>query len=215
VPAALDRICLRALSRRPEERFPSCEELSLELERVVHDLRWSTQRLATTLRDLLPPRRDHTVSPASPEEMVWVIETQSAAKIPLEVAPLEDAPPAKQPTPAPPVAPTPTLEPARTRRWWIPLAAASALAAGGLWWWRASRVEPTPPAQAPAAVAPGPAKPPAKPAPAPSTVIPLAEPEPAAAPPPAAKKSARPPRARPAPSVPNIEGGDTVDPFAN
>ncbi len=54
VPPELDRICLRALARRPEDRYPSCDELASDLDQVAHQLSWGPDRLKSTLRELFP-----------------------------------------------------------------------------------------------------------------------------------------------------------------
>jgi serine/threonine-protein kinase len=52
VPPALDQIALRAVSRRPEERFQTGAELSAALAPFMHDLRWDTLQMAEFVREL-------------------------------------------------------------------------------------------------------------------------------------------------------------------
>jgi serine/threonine protein kinase len=55
VPAALDRVAMRALARRPEDRFADAEEMMAALERIVHQQRWSARATAAVLQRRAPP----------------------------------------------------------------------------------------------------------------------------------------------------------------
>jgi serine/threonine-protein kinase len=79
VPAELDRICLRALNRDRERRYSSGEELALELDELVHSLRWGPERLASIMRALFPA--------GNASGAFLIIEPPTAAT---QVAPVDD-----------------------------------------------------------------------------------------------------------------------------
>ncbi len=54
VPPELDRICLKALARDPDVRYQSSEAMGADLNPLVHQLHWGSQRLAGLLKDLFP-----------------------------------------------------------------------------------------------------------------------------------------------------------------
>jgi serine/threonine-protein kinase len=54
VPPELDRICLRALARRIEDRYQRAEELAHDLDRVVRELDWGPARAADLACELFP-----------------------------------------------------------------------------------------------------------------------------------------------------------------
>jgi serine/threonine protein kinase len=54
VPEELDRICMKALARRVEDRYPTCDDMAMELDEVLHQLKWGPERLAATMRELFP-----------------------------------------------------------------------------------------------------------------------------------------------------------------
>jgi tRNA A-37 threonylcarbamoyl transferase component Bud32 len=54
VPPELDRICLRALARRIEDRYQRAEELAHDLDRVVRELGWGPARAADLACELFP-----------------------------------------------------------------------------------------------------------------------------------------------------------------
>jgi len=54
VPPELDRICLRALSKRIEDRYQRAEELAHDLDRVVRELDWGAGRAAELAKALFP-----------------------------------------------------------------------------------------------------------------------------------------------------------------
>jgi serine/threonine protein kinase len=60
VPPELDRICLKALARLPEDRYRSCEDMAQELDQLVYQLKWGPERLASMLRDLFPEEPSNT-----------------------------------------------------------------------------------------------------------------------------------------------------------
>ncbi len=67
VPAALDQVCLRALSRRREERYQTGAELAAALAPFLHDLRWDTVQTAKLVAELAempdePERADPTTA---------------------------------------------------------------------------------------------------------------------------------------------------------
>jgi hypothetical protein len=63
VPHELDRICMRALAREPDDRYRSGEEMAAELDQVVHELKWGADRVAVTLRELFPEEPSFTHAP--------------------------------------------------------------------------------------------------------------------------------------------------------
>jgi hypothetical protein len=69
VPPELDRICLRALARDLEQRYPSCDDMAADLEEMVHALKWGPERLAATMRELFPdegtPTAEAELAPTS------------------------------------------------------------------------------------------------------------------------------------------------------
>jgi serine/threonine protein kinase len=67
VPPELDRICLRALARERDARYPTGDDMAYELDRVVHALEWGAERTASLLKTLFPDEPtdpDATASPA-------------------------------------------------------------------------------------------------------------------------------------------------------
>jgi hypothetical protein len=54
VPAELDRVCMKALARSLDVRFQRCDEMAFELDAVVHQLKWGTERNAGMLKELFP-----------------------------------------------------------------------------------------------------------------------------------------------------------------
>ncbi len=52
IPAALDEVCLKALSRQPEDRYQTGAELVAALAPFLHDLRWDTVQTATLVGEL-------------------------------------------------------------------------------------------------------------------------------------------------------------------
>jgi serine/threonine protein kinase len=54
VPAELDRITLRALARNLDERYPRCDDLAYELDRISHELDFGQERAALLVRSLFP-----------------------------------------------------------------------------------------------------------------------------------------------------------------
>ena len=219
VPAALDRICLRALERDREARFASCEEMGRELEEVVHQLRWSHERLASWLRELAPAalttsellaRVGHGEDgddnePLPPTSKVEASDTLSP---PGEVeAVIEEStrsfPPAQPATEVPP--------PGRARGvWLIGSAATTLVAAAG--WWLLSRPRVVPVGSAPSVVVTPPVvvSPPVAAAPPVTATPPVSAPRVAAA----SGIKASPPRKKPHAGGPDLDKGDIVDPFS-
>jgi serine/threonine protein kinase len=60
VPPELDRICLKALARLPEDRYRNCEDMAQELDQLVYQLKWGPERLTQMLRDLFPEEPSNT-----------------------------------------------------------------------------------------------------------------------------------------------------------
>ncbi len=61
IPPALDAIVLRALQRRPDDRFPDARALGDALETVVQDLRYRSEAIPNLLDDLFG-REENSVS---------------------------------------------------------------------------------------------------------------------------------------------------------
>jgi serine/threonine-protein kinase len=68
VPPALDRICMQALARDPQDRFDSCATMAKQLEQVTETLAWSTAQTAALLRERFAGQDErelsHTQRPA-------------------------------------------------------------------------------------------------------------------------------------------------------
>jgi hypothetical protein len=65
VPPELDRVTLRALSKSPDDRYTSCEDMAADLDHVVHQLKWGPDRLRAFMFDLFgdePPETQAGVS---------------------------------------------------------------------------------------------------------------------------------------------------------
>jgi hypothetical protein len=60
VPPELDRICLKALSKNREERYASCDEMAVELDDVVHHLKFGPEKLAAAMKELFPEEPSQT-----------------------------------------------------------------------------------------------------------------------------------------------------------
>ena len=57
VPPALDEVCLRALNRRPEARYPGCAEMAAALDPIVRELHFGAEQLSALLAERLPAPR--------------------------------------------------------------------------------------------------------------------------------------------------------------
>jgi hypothetical protein len=69
VPAELDRICMKALARSLDDRYQRCDEVAFELDAVVHQLKWGTDRVAGMLRELFPDEPSGTGQVVIPSEV--------------------------------------------------------------------------------------------------------------------------------------------------
>jgi serine/threonine-protein kinase len=78
VPSTLDHICARALARRPDDRFATCDEMAAALDQVVHELGWGPTRLAALLAELEP---EATSPPIDRLDGASVLATTPAATI--------------------------------------------------------------------------------------------------------------------------------------
>jgi hypothetical protein len=58
VPVELDEICLRALHRDPNARFPDCAAMADRLEMTAAALHWGAEQTASLLGSLFPARTD-------------------------------------------------------------------------------------------------------------------------------------------------------------
>lgn len=54
IPPELDRICMKALAKNPNERYQTCDQMARELDEVVHTLKWGPERLAEFLAMIFP-----------------------------------------------------------------------------------------------------------------------------------------------------------------
>jgi serine/threonine-protein kinase len=74
VPPELDRVCLRALAKSVEDRYATCEEMAIDLDRQVYELGYGPEKLKAVLRDLFPDEPSHTDSqiPVEPESKVTI-----------------------------------------------------------------------------------------------------------------------------------------------
>jgi serine/threonine protein kinase len=68
VPPELDRIVMRALARKMEDRYQRCDELAYDLDSVVHSMKWGTERVAGMLKELFPDEPSGTGQVVIPSE---------------------------------------------------------------------------------------------------------------------------------------------------
>ncbi len=54
IPPEMDRICMKALAKNPNERYQTCDQMARELDEVVHTLKWGPERLAEFLAMIFP-----------------------------------------------------------------------------------------------------------------------------------------------------------------
>jgi hypothetical protein len=82
-PPALELIVMRALEKRPEDRYQSAEEMRVDLEEFLADegLRTGSRRMALYMNEIFPP--EGTLGPAAP--------TGADAAIPLAVRVRDDS----------------------------------------------------------------------------------------------------------------------------
>jgi serine/threonine protein kinase len=217
VPPELDRICLRALTDDRELRYPSCEEMAVELSHVAHQLAWGPEQVGALLQRLLPEQRKLPPPALSTASMSLPVGMGPASTVAGRLEP-------------------PTLfytpSPVRPRRVWIGASASAVLLAGMLAWLVARCDAPTTPIDVPMATTPtttpatpivplGPL-PPVVPAP---RVTPLAPPPSPSLPSPSPRppaphlhstskpKHAPPPPSSPPPPRNDLLKGDVLDPF--
>jgi serine/threonine protein kinase len=110
IPVELDRICLRALARNPDERYTSAEQMAQELDELLFKMRWGAEQLARLLQDtfslethvepgVLEPER------VSPSGVTLLAKGRTPASLPgaLEVQSHEVTAPSSRRTTAPDV----------------------------------------------------------------------------------------------------------------
>jgi serine/threonine-protein kinase len=85
VTPELDRICMRALSIDPAQRFASCDEMAEALDRAAHQLAWGSQQVAALLRYLLPERRYAPVEEKTESVALPVLSLEQQTIIPVEL----------------------------------------------------------------------------------------------------------------------------------
>jgi serine/threonine protein kinase len=68
VPPELDRVCMKALARSLDDRFQRCDEMAFELDSVVHQLKWGSERVAGMLKELFPDEPSGTGQVVIPQE---------------------------------------------------------------------------------------------------------------------------------------------------
>ncbi|HSZ82343.1 MAG TPA: serine/threonine-protein kinase [Polyangia bacterium] len=83
-PPALELIVMRALEKRPEDRYQSAEEMRVDLEEFLADegLRTGSRRMAAYMKDIFPPEGPALPSPAT---------ATGGGGIPLEVRVRDDS----------------------------------------------------------------------------------------------------------------------------
>ena len=118
-PERLQRAVLKALAKKPEDRFGSVKEFGQELKEVLQDLtgKVSSERRDTTT-DVV--REELSRLGRQPPRAV-------TAPAPLDARPFERLPGETSATAAP-------LPPSRRRRWWIPVALVAVVTVGVLGW---------------------------------------------------------------------------------
>ena len=114
IPAALDAIALKALRRRPEERYQSARDLALALRSLALTPTVDAFELGSEVRRLFPPPPvqlppDETTLPDLHEEPAeYVVEGPTIPDQPVDAEPAPSTEPAT-------VTPAPTAPPARRR----------------------------------------------------------------------------------------------------
>ncbi len=157
-PAALEQIVMRALEKRPEDRYQSAQELQDDLEEFLSEsgLRSGNRRVAIYMNELFAP--DTTADGASAADEPEELDFDRRAPLSMRIEPAADSPepekrsfqPAAASVPAPAAAPAalsagvaPTLAegaagpqsgraPGRTRGSWIVLATFIVLGIGAM-----------------------------------------------------------------------------------
>jgi serine/threonine protein kinase len=83
-PPALELIVMRALEKRPEDRYQSAEEMRVDLEEFLADegLRTGSRRMAAYMKDIFPPEGPAPAAPAT---------ATGGGGIPLEVRVRDDS----------------------------------------------------------------------------------------------------------------------------
>ncbi|HPC83878.1 MAG TPA: serine/threonine-protein kinase [Thermoanaerobaculaceae bacterium] len=118
-PERLQRAILKALAKKPEDRFDSVRDFAQELKQVLMDLTGKPSERRDTTTDVVRQELSRLGKPAP--------SRTGATAAPLEARPFERLPGETAATAAPPSLPV------RRRRWLLPLVlgAAAALAVGG------------------------------------------------------------------------------------
>ncbi len=70
----LDRVVLKALAKDPNDRYANCDDMAMDLDSVLHELKWGPERARTCLKDLFPDEPSQTMSKAP--EMFEPVESQ-------------------------------------------------------------------------------------------------------------------------------------------
>lgn len=79
VPPELDEVCLKALARKPEDRFASCGELAAALDEAVHRTKWGPERMGALMREMFP---ESSVSQSFPRLNAANLETATLSTAP-------------------------------------------------------------------------------------------------------------------------------------
>jgi serine/threonine protein kinase len=137
VPAALDAICLRALTRLPADRFETAAHMAVALDAALSDLRFGAPELARQLTELFPAE---AAAFAAAQRMTPAGQWQSPVYEDGDTTP--SAPPADMARLTEPRARTGRVARLRrSRAWRVAMAATAALALGGLTGWQIARAQ--------------------------------------------------------------------------
>ncbi len=164
-PPALEQIVMKAMSKRPQDRFATADELRQALDEFARNeqLVSSTANLAAFMRELFDERQDTAdlfALPAAPEANSTASPRAAGATVPITPA---------RPTAAHPVVTTRVTLPIERPRGWM-IGVALVVIAGAALSWRALSESEAPAATAPTAAEALPTPPTSTPAPSPSGV---------------------------------------------
>jgi len=58
----LDRVVLKALAKDANDRYANCDDMAMDLDAVLHELKWGPERVRNCLHDLFPDEPSNTVN---------------------------------------------------------------------------------------------------------------------------------------------------------